>query len=211
MKKLILSFILSSFLGAGLFAQSSFTITPNPTASGIISDLKIDAQGKILKATQTYYYNASNLDFLPISSNSTEFNKFTRDDFTTGICYFSTAANESSYMVAPVDLADGATITRLKTFYIDNLGAENMTIELIRRLKTLTAATDDVITTNTTPNTNSANIRTIQASVSTNNVIDNLTYHYFIKVKIGDFTGDATQQWRGALLGIRDVEIQYTY
>lgn len=211
MKKLILSFILSSFLGAGLFAQSSFTITPNPTASGIISDLKIDAQGKILKATQTYYYNASNLDFLPISSNSTEFNKFTRDDFTTGICYFSTAANESSYMVAPVDLADGATITRLKTFYIDNLGAENMTIELIRRLKTLTAATDDVITTNTTPNTNSANIRTIQTSVSTNNVIDNLTYHYFIKVKIGDFTGDATQQWRGALLGIRDVEIQYTY
>jgi hypothetical protein len=209
MKKLILLLIFIPLIGA--FSQSSFTITPNPTASGTVSDLKIDAQGKILKATQTYYYNASNLDFLPISSNSTEFNKFTREDFTTSICYFSTAANESSYMVAPVDLADGATITRLKTFYIDNIAAENMTIELIRRLKSLTTATDDVIATNTTPNTNSANIRTVQATVSASNVIDNLTYHYFIKVKIGDFTGDATQQWRGALLGIRDVELQYTY
>lgn len=209
MKKLILLLIFIPLIGA--FSQSSFTITPNPTVSGTVSDLKIDAQGKILKATQTNYYNASNLDFLPISSNSTEFNKFTRDDFTTGICYFSTAANESSYMVAPVDLTDGATITRLKTFYIDNIAAENMTIELIRRLKTLTAATDDVIATNTTPNTNSANIRTVQVTVSANNVIDNLLYHYFIKVKIGDFTGDATQQWRGALLGIREVELQYTY
>jgi hypothetical protein len=211
MKKLILSLILSSHLGVGgcLFAQSSFTITPNPTPSGVVSDLKIDVQGKILTATQTHYYNASNLDFF--SNFTINWNFLTRDD--NGTCYFSNvaSANESYFMLAPVDIPNGAVITRLKTFYVDNTSAEQLTVELIRRLKTENPQTNDVIATNlSTANVNTS-IRTAQATVSTNNVIDNLLYHYFIKVKIGDFSDVPTQQWRGSALAIRDVELQYTY
>lgn len=217
MKKLILSFILSLPLGAGgwLFSQSSFTITPNPTASGTVSDLKIDAQGKILKATQTYYYNASNMDFLPNDAFTSSWNAFVRDNSSTRIAFFDATRSETSYMIAPVDLPDGAVITRMKSFYIDNTSAEILFIDLIRRIKTTTSiplASEDIMATNQSAASNLATIRTVQTATITNPTIDNNIYYYFIKVKIADCEGcDPTQNWRGNLLGIRDVELQYTY
>jgi hypothetical protein len=58
---------------------------------------------------------------------------------------------------------------------------------------------------------NSASLQSIDDTSIQNASINNNTHYYFVKVKIGDFTGDPTQNWRADLLGIRNVELQYTY
>ena len=161
--------------------------------------------------SSTHYLNTNNLDFLPNFTQNTNMNIFIRDD--NGTAYFSNVASatEINFMLAPVDLPDGAVVTRLKSFYVDNTSAEQLTIELIRRLKTENTQTNDVMATNLSAATNNVSIRTVQTTTILNSTIDNNLYHYFIKVKIGDFSDVPTQQWRGAALAIRDVEVQYTH
>lgn len=211
MKKLIL--LLLALVGSKAFAQSTIIIEPNPSSAGTLTNLKLNATGRVVAAndpTKINYYNASNLDFLPNSTITSRWNAFVRDHENTRIAYFDATQNESSFMLAPVDLPDGAVITRMRSFYIDNTSFEILFIELIRRQKTTTTiATEDVMATTQSANTNSASVRIVQTTTIANATIDNEIYHYFIKVKIGDFTGDATQQWRVNLLGIRDVELQY--
>ncbi len=164
---------------------------------------------------KTNYYNASNMDFLPSDAFTSNLNAFTRDNLNTRIAFFDATRTEISYMIAPVDLPDGAVITRMKSFYIDNTSAEILFTDLIRRNKTTTTITlvaEDIMATVQSAVTNLASVRTVQTTTITNPTIDNATYYYFIKVKIADCDGcDPTQNWRGNLLGIRDVELQYTY
>jgi hypothetical protein len=215
MKKTLFTILLFVAIQNIALAQSSIIIEPNPSTAGTLTDLKLNSAGKIVAAndpTKTHYYNASNLDFLPNSTVTSRWNAFVRDHENTRIAYFETTLNESVFMLAPVDLPDGAVITRMRSFYIDNTSAEILFIELIRRQKTTTTiATEDVMASSQSSSANSASVRTVLNTTISNPTIDNEIYHYFIKVKIGDFTGDATQQWRSNLLGIRNVELQYTY
>jgi hypothetical protein len=167
-------------------------------------------------ATTTSYYNASNLDFMPYTNFLTEFAKFTRDDAVMGTCYFSSAANESQFMIAPIDLPDGAIINQMKTFFVDNstgASGKNITILLIRRQKASSTHSfpELIISTNITTDGSNTNVRTVQATVATNNVVDNQTYHYFIKATIDDGDLDSNLSWVGNLLAIRDVELQYVF
>ena len=61
---------------------------------------------------------------------------FKRDDSKYGTAYFVDGTVEDYWMVAPVDLPDGAVIENLSAYFIDkSTGAsgENLTIRLIRR------------------------------------------------------------------------------
>ena len=164
--------------------------------------------------TKTYYYNASNLDFLPNTTATATWNAFTRDHENTRIAYFATTMRENTYMLAPVDLPDGSVITRLKAFYIDDNNLETLLVDLIRRQKittTIPLASEDIMATVQSAASISPNVRTVQDNTISNSTIDNNIYHYFIKVKIGDCSGcDLTQNWRDSSLGIRAVELQYT-
>jgi hypothetical protein len=212
---------------AGQFSSSNATPKALTTLGGLQFTGIGEGVGKFLvsdaggnatwQSTQgkTNYYNASNMDFLPNLTLTSTWNAFNRDNQNTRIAFFASTVSENAYMIAPVDLPDGAIITRLKAFYIDNTSAETLFIDLIRRNKsttTITLAAEDIMGTVQSANTNSANIRTVQNLTVANSTIDNNIYHYFIKVKIGDCEGcDLTQNWRGDLLGIRAVELQYTY
>ncbi len=212
---------------AGEFASLNTTPKALKTIGGIQLTGIGEAANKILvsdatgNATwqnvqgKTNYYNASNMDFFPNVTFTTTWNVFTRDNVNTRIAFFDAGATETAYMIAPVDLPDGAVITRMKSFYIDNTSLETLFVDLIRRNKTTTSiplASEDIMATQQSAATNSTSIRTVQTTTVANATIDNATYYYFIKVKIGDCEGcDPTQNWRGNLLGIRDVELQYTY
>jgi hypothetical protein len=211
MKKLILSISLLT-ISRLVYSQSSITIEPNPSSSGTLTDLKINSSGKIVATndpSKSHYYNASNLDFFPISTITSRWNAFVREGDAVRIAYFQSSQNESSFMVATVNLPNGAIITRLRASYYDN-STEKLFIQLIRRHKT----------TNTIPNedimaevqsTDGSLVHISSSNTIQNEEINNLNYYYFIKVSIGDFTGDATQQWQGAALGIRNVELLYNY
>jgi hypothetical protein len=221
MKKLFLS--IAFILPFSIYAQSAITIEPNPTSTGILTDLKLNDQGKVVAvndAIKTYYYNASNLDFMPNTTNSVEMNKFTRDDITYGTAYFGTTAPEEDFMLAPIDLPHGATIIRLRSYYIDeSTGAngKNLTIKLIRRAKGTNGnpLVEELIASNvsTTPTLhhNFMDIETSTATLTTNNVVDNITYHYFIKIIVAEIDFDVNFNWVGNILAIRDVELQYTF
>jgi hypothetical protein len=212
---------------AGQFNSTNATPKALSTLGGLQFTGISEGVGKILvsdaggnatwQSTQgkTNYYNASNMDFFPNLSQTTTWNGFVRDHENTRIAYFVNTIRENVFMLAPVDLPDGAVITRLKAFYIDNTSAEKLFIDLIRRDKSttsITLAAEDIMGTVQSANTNSTNIRTVQNLTIANSTIDNNIYHYFIKVKIGDCSGcDLTQNWADNSLGIRAVELQYTY
>lgn len=212
MKKTLITLLLFVAIKTITFAQSAIVIEPNPSSTGTLTDLKLNSAGKIVAAntpTKTHYYNASNLDFLPNSTVTSRWNAFVRENDPVRIAYFESSQNESSYMVAPVNLPHGATITRFRASYYDN-SPEKLFIQLIRRHKTTTSLpTEDVMAE--VQSTDFSLVHISSTSTIQNEEINNLIYYYFIKVSIGDFTGDATQQWRGAALGIRNVELQYNY
>ena len=103
----------------------------------------------------------------------------------------------AGYVVAPINLPDGATITDVRMNGYDGDASNNLTLELQKRL--LTAYSVTTLATAAT----SGSSGTQQISASASEVVDNSTYAYRVYVKF-----DA--QNAGTDLRVYTVRITYT-
>jgi hypothetical protein len=217
MKK-TLSFILLIFCSSMAFAQSAIIIEPNPVpARGVRKNIQLDFEGRIVEnPPNTYYYNISNIDFVPTGylNENAFLSSFKRDETKYGTAYFVDGTVEDYWMVAPVDLPDGAVIDNLSAYFIDKstgANSENLTIRLIRRTinQNLIPSPEVIIASAETTDGTTMAVRSVNTTITANNTVNNNLYTYFIKVLVEDVNIDVGYHWKGEILAIKTVRLRY--
>ena len=167
-----------------------------------IRTVKADQNGVLTTSVQTNYYHIPRSSFLSVSGNVV-------NEIANGGIYC--AAGSVGFLEAPIQLPDGATITNMTIYYVDNSG-KNLFVELHRRAYTATTSTSlgSFTSSGSAGAGGSGNILNSLIGISSNNIVDNNAYVYYLRVSAVNSMNIAAV-WDGVNLTINQVKITYSY
>lgn len=176
----------------------------NVVGAGLITSLRVTSDNNVEVArdiqAENYNYETPKTRYLSISGNT--FFAGSGDPFavSTGVGgAYITAPNQSGWLVAPVNLPDGAIITRLRA-YVTDTAAGDISVRL--RRTTHGASSGSTIAIVETQGTPGGVIQLTDDSVSLPNV-NNATNAYYLRVYSLNWPGNNT-------LRVDSVIIEYT-
>lgn len=158
-----------------------------------------NSSGILVNSVSSYTLGLPRSSFLAVSGNDIV------DTFNGGVyCVGATVG----FMEAPVNVPDAATITSMSAYFADN-SVKDIRIELHRR--TYVGNTSTVIGTITSSGASgNTNILSGTISVNANNIVDNATYLYYLRVFVINSMNTAVI-WDGTNLTINQVKLIYSY
>jgi hypothetical protein len=166
--------------------------------------VKVNILGGLSSAPQLTYMNIPRASFLPINGNMVGVNSSNGGIYCTG--------NTFGSLEAPINLPDGAVITNVVPYYADN-GTRNVKVQVYRRAYSANTSTP-IGSFSSTGELGTMNIQSGDIEIDTDNIVDNNTYVYYIRVsavillnntEIGSAWGD------GTTLTINHIKIIYNY
>ncbi len=181
-----------------LIVNTDGTITVADLASGSSHLLKVDNNGTLTTQPMSFVQNVSFTAFRPaVIEYGSPVNFTTAGD---GTVYCTT---NSSPLFAPVILPDGATVTKVEAYFIDN-SSKDIRFELTRNgVSSLGYVAADFLSTITSSGAGSG-VQHLEDTSIVSDVIDNTNYFYFVRVFLPD-------GWDGSSLRVKGVVISYMY
>ncbi len=170
----------------------------NLSGSGTRS-LRVDNIGTLTTQPTTFVQNVPFAAFRPAAVESGPGVTFSVNG--DGTVYCSTG---SSPLFAPVNLPDGATITKVTAYFVDNSASKDVRIELNRNgVSSLSYSASDFISEISSSGASSS-VQAIDDETITSGLIDNSNYFYLARVYLP--TG-----WDGLNILIKGMVITYQY
>ena len=177
------------------------TLTVVDLASSNTKLLKVNSSGTLTTEPMNFVQNVSFAAFRPAAIDVGIPVNFTTNGDGTSYCASGTAA-----LFAPVDLPDGATITQVRAYFIDNSTDKNIKFELTRNSVTALSYTADDFISEITSSTYSSSLQYLDDTTMNpvSNVINNSNYLYFVRVYL-------PAGWDGDKLRVKGIIINYQY
>ncbi len=163
------------------------------TGNVLISDALGNANWKPLSRQEIY--TVSSAAFQPELSSNT----LIRSSGQGGVTYFPSAAN-STFIIAPVNLPQGAQVTEVTFYFMDN-SPQDLSLSLAAEDINFGTFTSPFVSATTSGS--AIGWQSIIVTPSSPVVIDNTNRSYFVKA-YGDWPGNFT-------LAIKGVRIKYNY
>ncbi|RYU97706.1 hypothetical protein [Emticicia agri] len=165
--------------------------------------IRADNNGLLTSAPKTFNLNLPRSAFLSVNGNATA-----NDIANQGLyCLGNTVAD----LEAPINLLDGCVISNMQIYFVDN-SAKNIRAQLYRRA--YGATTSDLLGVFSSSGLASTNtIQNGNTNISNNNVIDNNTYFYYLRITATiTISGvEGASSWDGSKTTINQVKITYSY
>jgi len=178
------------FLTTGSNSVGIGTVTPVEKLD-VIGNVRIPAVNDYLYATpKTKYYSISSSAFTSENSNTYDKKYIGSELYAVSAHTTTLTSGLATYFLAPVYLPDGATITELKAFVVDNDVNYNISVVQLWRADSppgTTASPQIMANAGATTGSNS-NIQALTTNSIANPIINNLTHSYFIRFG-GAYTG----------------------
>ena len=160
---------------------------------------KLEVSGNVKATSYKYSTPRTNYCSIPPSAFDKEFNADTIYRDYGAVSFASPTNSTGSYLIAPVNLPHGATITGFTVYYEDNSAAKNLVITLMQHTHSQPGATTiATFTSSGTPGNTSSSV------VVAGWVVNNQTANYCIEAN------STPMPWPGFSILIRGVVITYT-
>jgi hypothetical protein len=181
-----------------LTVNADGTVTVVDLASGSTRLLKVDNNGTLTTQPMSFVQNVSFAAFRPSAIEYSAPVSFTTNGDGTVFC-----TTGSAPLFAPVNLPDGATITKVEAYFFDN-SSKDIEFELTRNgVLSSGYLAADFLSSITSSGVNAAAQRLEDTSI-TSAIVDNTNYFYFVRVFL-------PSGWDGNNLRVKGVVISYTY
>lgn len=158
--------------------------------------IKTDNIGTLTTQPVTFVQNISFAAFRPAGSDV----NFTTSGDGTVSCF-----SGSSPLFAPVNLPDGATITQVSAYFVDNSASKDVSIEFKRNgvtSLTYNGATDFISEINSSGS--SSAVQVIDDTTITSGLVDNSNYFYIVRIYL-------PSGWDSTNIRIKGLTITYQY
>ncbi|RYU96814.1 hypothetical protein [Emticicia agri] len=164
-----------------------------------------DASGNLIECTNNsanlLYYNVSALGFHPVLSASTPLTAFVRNVERALISFANGTKSGDAHAFAPVELPDGALMSKMIMNYKQNSGGEmKLTFYSVEKQTDAVGSIEVIILSDdTSPGT----IREATADFDKETKIDNSKYYYYLKL-------ECESNWQGTDMALRGVIFAYS-